>query len=46
MKDKKDIKTNPEVDVYAQRLVEASPAKASLSIIAKIMQELKLDKKS
>ncbi len=46
MKSKKDIKATPEQDTYFDRLEKASPSRASLSIIAKIMQELKLDKKS
>lgn len=44
MKNKKDIKIVPEADVYFERLEKASPAQASLSIIAKIVLKLKKNK--
>lgn len=46
MKSKKDIKTTPEQDTYFDRLEKASPSRASLSIIAKILLKLKKNKRS
>jgi hypothetical protein len=46
MKDKKDQSPQSESQEYLDRLTEKTPEEASLSVIAKILQKLKEDKKS
>lgn len=46
MKDKKDQQPQPESQSYLDKLEQATPTQVSQSIIAKILQKLKEDKKS
>ena len=46
MKDKKDQSPQPESQSYFEKLETATPTQVAQSIIAKILQKLKEDKKS
>lgn len=40
MTDRKDLKNTPEVDAFIAKIETGTPAQASMSVIAQIMQKL------